>query len=572
MLSLTEAATTVKVSGPEDELQKVSNELSFRPENYWRAESYQVYESTAGKHGWDGYIYPLRIIKGTGIIARGLIWKLISTAEKLHVQVDTSGRLRNPFGNLVVDDVADDLLVGLVLDQNQRACIADWLSCGMGVHNVTVGGGKTATFAGACAVLKARFPEAHILYITHTERLVRQVFKELRQFLPKLDISQYGGGVKDNSGKDVVVATSACILRNFNTLRFSWLKKFMAVLVDESHHASSPSYEKILASIPAYFRLGASDSVKADDVSASTKIEGALGPVRLKIEPYELIRKGRLAKPHIYLVDVPDWKDRFKHCSHSAETETHAWVLLDGEWKKGVYLGPVYEVDAEAEDGIKKDRHGDPVQIQSLHRISIDGHELEISSRWCLLDRTYDRAIIRFKDRNDLIAEWVEYYSNQGWPTLVVATRTLHILILEATIKKRIGSDKVKILFSENSSAERDATFEWLKKSVGGVLITPLVKEGVSINELKAGVIADPVASWEYAKQLIGRFLRKKVSGEENEAHITWFIDRQHTNFRRGCYAVFDKLEKIRGFTYYYPVVHPSDVKPELRFSAAEKG
>lgn len=60
----------------------------------------------------------------------------------------------------------------------------------------------------------------------------------------------------------------------------------------------------------------------------------------------------------------------------------------------------------------------------------VDGHLYEVESRWCLLERVYDRAIILNKARNNLIADWTKYFSNQGKQTLVVCTRTLHILLL----------------------------------------------------------------------------------------------------------------------------------------------
>lgn len=566
MIELVEGPITVALRGPLAELEKASDELSFRPENYWRATSYQLYEQTNGEKGWDGYLRPLRIRTDpelVGYLPRGLVSRLETVLDVLGIRLEKR-LLANRFVNMVPDDLPDDLLQGdLPLDEDQRTCIAEWLSCGLGIHAVTVGGGKTAAFAGAAELLKRQMPTLRILYVTHTERLVRQSFKEFKRFLPHRSITQFGGGVRDPSGQDIVVSTNAILYRNIRELvRDGWFRTFGAVMYDEVHHAASDSAEKVLSRVTAYYRFGASDSVKEDDEVARMKIEGHFGPVRHRVEPLRLILEGRLASPHIYIVDVHEWQNKYKDCQHVAQPDTPGWVLLNDTWQKATYLGPVYELDRNGQEVL--DRKGQPVPVPSVHKMLVGTAELEVSSRWCLLDRTYDKAIIRFRDRNQLIVDWATYYSKQGWPTLVVATRTLHVMILAAELKRALGDDKVRMLFSDHNSDERDETFNWFKSTPGSVLVTPLVKEGVSINELRAGIIADPVSSWEYAKQLIGRFIRKKST--DNHAHITWFLDRQVLSYRRGCYSVFDELQKVRGFNFYHPCRGPETIATATRY------
>ena len=119
----------------------------------------------------------------------------------------------------------------------------------------------------------------------------------------------------------------------------------------------------------------------------------------------------------------------------------------------------------------------------------------------------------------------------------------------------------------KDTSVARDACFEWFKRTPGAVLITPLVKEGVSINEIKAGVIADYVADFEVANQLVGLFIRQKKKGTDNSAEIVWFRDRQHPSLRRGCNSVFRALEQIEGYTFYDPAPEPESLMP-----AAQQG
>lgn len=122
----------------------------------------------------------------------------------------------------------------------------------------------------------------------------------------------------------------------------------------------------------------------------------------------------------------------------------------------------------------------------------------------------------------------------------------------------------VRILFSAHASKERDETFEWLRQTPGAVLITPLVKERVSINEIRAGVVADHVVSYEVARQIIGRYIRKKDG--DNVAEIAWFIDRQHPRLKKNSLNLFKSLKKIRGYTFYHPCHIPGDLTLSKRY------
>jgi superfamily II DNA or RNA helicase len=338
------------------------------------------------------------------------------------------------------------------------------------------------------------------------------------------------------------------------------------LLVHNCHHSSSASWERILLTTPAFFRLGASDTTRQDDIVAFSKIHGLVGPIRNVVQVDPLIRIGRVAKPTIYIADNPAWRGRFSHVPHVAEPDSPAWVLLDNEWKKATYIGPVFE-KAEPnkktgdfrkgeEDGYKRDKKGELIQVQNQHRVLVGKDEHEMESRWCLLERTNDQAIVQFKERNALIAQWAKHFSDQGHPTLVVATRTLHILILQASIAKLVNPDLVRILFSNHDSKERDETFEWLKTTPGAVLITPLVKEGVSINEIRGGIVADHVVSHELMSQIIGRFIRQKKTGK-NECEIVMFLDRQHPRLQKNGLALVEQLEKIRGYDFVTGVLGP---------------
>ena len=883
MISLYESATHLVVTADADQINELVEDFKFRPAGYFYSPLYERYRLTKGEEGWDGYVRPLQKATSTAArILRGHKQELVGLCRMHGYKVNISKLLMSPFSDLQLEDVPADLIqADFYLDDHQRLCIQRWLVAGIGVNKVTVAGGKTATYAGAAALIKSRFPDARFLYLTPAERLVKQVTREMRKFLPGWDIGQFGGGVQQHSAKDMVICTVAMLNRHYNALKGKkWFDSFLAILYDEVHHCFTagtlvdgipiekiktgdfvrsfnhstgeveikrvlrvmksravrlikvkigafqiictpkhPFYtvdkgylpavslatgttvmhcttecsytdegntnkmqlvspavfpdskmeirpfsgrpssllqtgmfkgsekqiairnhvshkskirirayapeqsnaqhrcafemetihegleaesswwqwtfdsstgvigcchwlasgsagknrveangwvsvglqarcsgtefesghrsgwlrtqdgfgtgagqkerrsvetarvdgieilefrsaeefgkmcpdgyvynievednhnyfvedilvhncgaktsQKIVLAVPAFFRLGASDSIKEDDLARHNAIVGLFGPILNEVHAAPLMERGRLAKPHIYVVDAPEWNNRLRDVNYSPAGQSKAFVLIDGDWRRATYLGPVYEIDEKSnvktrpvktaeqnEDGSWA-TVDEPIIIQGLHRIQFEGEkeEHEVDSRWCLLDRMYDRCIIQFKPRNDLIVRWAKAYSDSGLPTLVVCTRTLHIYILEALLKAVIKPALVDILFGFDTPATRDNRFEWFRSTPGSVLVTPLVKEGVSINEIQAGVVADYVSDWEVANQIVGRFLRKKV-GPDNRAHITVFRDRQHPVLRRGCNAVFERLEKIQGYTFYDPAPTPEE-------------
>jgi superfamily II DNA or RNA helicase len=580
MINVAETATTLYLSGNTTEIESLRQEFKFRPKNFFMSIAYQQYQKTGGSHGWDGFIYPLFICRNGSItLPRGRKFDLFRYARNLGIKIDKSKMLENPLAKLELDDVEPDCIAGkFQLDTRQRQCIVEWLRHGLGICRVSVGGGKTETFAGAAALIKQKFPEYSIIYITQSERLVRQSAQRIRELLPDLEVGQYGGGKQETDARDMVVCTASVLHKNLDRLNSArYFDRFICVMYDECHHAGSPTSAKILDSIPAYYRLGASDTTKLNDTSKYYTIRGLLGPKLFEVNSQTLINENRLAIPHIHVVNIPEWRNKFSEVSYKPALGSSAYVLMDGNWIKGVYRGQVYEVD-EKTGNLRMKRHktaeideqGEfivekrPVIVSGLHRIEIDGKIAEIESRWCLLERMYDKAIIQFKSRNNLVIEWAEYFSGLKWPTVIVATRTTHVYILESMMKQKIDPSLVKILigYEDDTPKQRDEMFAWFKSTPGAVLITPLVKEGISINEIRAMVIADSLSDYEVARQIIGRAMRPKK--EKNEAHVVWFSDNQHPVLASGTKKVLSYLKDTEGFVYHEGETSPANVQGEL--------
>lgn len=579
MICVQESTTSLLITGdPEDveDLERLAEMFRFRPNGYFYAPSYQRWSISDGAEGWDGFIRPMaRRSFDRYSLPRGRKADLLRYLDDLGISADLEGLLKNPLEAIELDDVRPDLIAGkFALDLRQRQCIMEWLRAGVGLVQASVGSGKTEMFGGAAALLRELIPDARFIYITPSERLVKQSSERLRSMLPGWDIGQYGGGKHNKDASDMVVCTVAILNRNFGKLMHEgFFDTFSAVLYDEVHHAASPSSQNVLEAIPAFFRFGASDSAKEKDPSKYYAIRGQFGPRLLRIDSAPLIESGRLAAPRIYIVDIDTWKARFDHVTHKAAVDSKAFVLLDNRWVEGKYKGPVYELNpkngkivtrkvktAELDEFgcfIDEDR---PVIAKGLHAVEIDGQNYEVESRWCLLDRLYDRAIIQFKDRNNLVVDWARHFSAKGDPTVVVATRTTHVYILEGMLKRVVDPNLVRILigYEDSSPQQRDEMFTWFKSTPGAILVTPLVKEGVSINEIRAVVVADHVADAEVARQIIGRALRPKL--KDNRAHVVWFWDRQNKTLSRSCRQLFDSLETADGFQFFRPCAGPDSV------------
>lgn len=579
MINVQERIVSLGISGDPQEISDIVDKLKYKHPHRRRILSYALYSRTDGQQGWDGYCKPLKRVDARNAEAmRGYKHRILEAIKALQIELDPESKiLESPYKHITSDDVPDDIINSdFPLDENQRNIIAFWLQQGMGIGKIAVNGGKTAAFAGFAAMLKSQHEKARVLYITDRERLTSQVDIEMRKFLPDWHITKFGGGSSDEDGRDMVVCTLAMLRTHKADLAvLGWFNTFHAIMFDECHHAATDTAEALLQEFKgAYFRVAASDTIKFDDQLKFDKITGLCGPVLMTVHQQELIESGRSAVPHIYLLDPEDWKDCLRRVPYRPETGTRAWVLLDGEesMRKGTYVSPVYKRDEETGElkthkvksleGIKFVSTETPIVVPGLHTVNIDGLDYEVDSSYCLLERSVDRCIVNFSKRNDLIAEWAQYFSTEkGKRTVIVATRTVHVLLLEAKLTNTPGIDpeKVMTLVGEDTSSKRDKVFAWFKRTPGAILITPLIKEGVSINEIEAGIIADYVGDWEYANQIIGRFIRKKEG--DNSVEIAWFIDRQQPRFEKGCLQLFKNLKALKGYVYYWPVEHPCDIQ-----------
>lgn len=571
MIRFKETATQLIVFGDQpSEIAELCEAFKVRPKGYFFSPKYEQFRISGGKEGWDGYV---RHMQRTGPkearILRGRRDEVLHEAGIMGLTMDKSGLFPTQFPELTLADISPKVIESkFELDDFQRQSILQLLKSSVGIVKATVSAGKTAIFAGAAAMVKKKFPDARFLYITPAERLVRQVTPEMRRFLPGWDIGQFGGGSDKAFAEDMVVCTLAMVRRHLPRLiREGWTRRFMCLLFDEVHHCISPSAQEILLSISAFFRFGASDSIKHDDPEKHGMMKGLIGNIVHTIDVQPHIQSGRIARPHVYFCPAGK-SNKFDLLPYQAVPNSKAWCLVEGQWRPGTYTGPVYQVDArgqvkmekktelvENELGVKVQQVVEvPVVDTGFHSIRFDGSEeiSKVESRWCLLQRVHDQAIVNNGFRNDLIVKWARHFSSRGLCTLIVCTRTLHIYILESLLKQYLDDSLVRICYGWSTSKQRDDTFEYFKSTPGCVLVTPLAKEGVSIPEIRAAIVADSVSNPELANQIIGRAIRRKLTGE-NSAEIVWFHETQHAFLRRNSRRIAHVFKLVHKYEVYDP-------------------
>ena len=109
------------------------------------------------------------------------------------------------------------------------------------------GTGKTVT-----AVMDAKSCGGRVLFLAHTQELVNQAAETFRKLWPSVTVGRYVEGMKQPNAHVVCgsVQSVALHLEQFRDDAFDYL------IVDEAHHASADTYQKVLSYFKPSFTLG----------------------------------------------------------------------------------------------------------------------------------------------------------------------------------------------------------------------------------------------------------------------------------------------------------------------------
>lgn len=119
------------------------------------------------------------------------------------------------------------------------------------------GTGKTVT-----AVMDAKFCGGRTLFLAHTHELVEQAAEAFRKLWPEVTVGRYVDAVKQSNAHVVCgsIQSVALNLHKFKDNDFNYL------IIDEAHHASADTYQKVLGYFKPGFTLGLTATPeRADD-------------------------------------------------------------------------------------------------------------------------------------------------------------------------------------------------------------------------------------------------------------------------------------------------------------------
>ncbi|MDO5794127.1 MAG: DEAD/DEAH box helicase [Turicibacter sp.] len=349
---------------------------------------------------------------------------------------------------------------------------------------IPTGGGKTLT---ACWWLLngALNKRKKVLWLAHRQLLLEQAIKafELNAYADvmteRLEFSyRVISGVHQSATMikptdDLLIVSKDSLVKNIKQLN-RWLKqeKELYVVVDEAHHASAPTYEKILnylkQKVPNLKLLGLTATPFRSDARHLSDIFP--DDIAYKVDLTDLIKRGILSLPH------------FEEC------QTDLVLNLTKEEQQRL----------EFEDWI-------PTDIA----IKMAKHKL----------------------RNALI---VKQYNYQKYgQTIVFAINRIHAVVLKTLFEKSgvkcgliISRETDDVLEMKQFGLENKATIKAYQLGEIHVLINVnILTEGVDLPQTQSVFLTRPTTSAALMTQMIGRALRGSKAGGTDDAYIVSFID-----------------------------------------------
>ena len=121
------------------------------------------------------------------------------------------------------------------------------------------GTGKTVT-----AVLDAKRVGGRTLFVAHTMELVNQAYNTFKSLWQKTTVGKFADSVKDNDS-NVICGSIQSVALNLDTFNDN---DFDYIIIDEAHHATAETYQKVLAYFKPKFILGLTATPeRADDTN-----------------------------------------------------------------------------------------------------------------------------------------------------------------------------------------------------------------------------------------------------------------------------------------------------------------
>lgn len=302
--------------------------------------------------------------------------------------------------------------------------------------------------------------------------------------------------------------------KNLKTPQAKFLKSLEVLMIDECHHATAPSYAKLISFIEAPIRFGFTatpigafyKNKEGQMVTDSIKIKAMIGPMIENRGTKQLIDEGWLSVPNIFMIQ---------------------------------------------------------------NDIEFDGNILSF-------EEEVERCILMNKQRNEIGAELISSKYKEGKNVIVFVTRIEHGKILTRLLQEKgVPADTIRYATGQVVGSSRKEMFNDYKDGSAKILIGTVLNEGLNF-QCQVGVNMAGGYTPKAAIQRLGRVLRKPrgPSGDvdtdfHNEVEYYDFLDSAKRNpdgsKRRGKnpHPFFVKHGHMRIETYIEEGHNISIVNPE---------
>ncbi len=160
---------------------------------------------------------------------------------------------------------------------DQKHAVKKLVAHDVGVLHAPTAFGKTVTAIGVITKRKT-----NTLILTHTRQLVDQWKERLSAFVDGAEIGVIGGGKRKPTGC-IDIATYQSLLNKKDNSVDPLLLNYGQVIIDECHHISAPSYERLLSDVRARFVLGLTATPERQDGHQPIIFMQA-GPIRHRVK------------------------------------------------------------------------------------------------------------------------------------------------------------------------------------------------------------------------------------------------------------------------------------------------
>ena len=176
------------------------------------------------------------------------------------------------------------------LRKEQVKAVDVMMKYNVGVLHAPTAFGKTVTAIG---LINRR--KVSTLILVHSKQLLEQWKERLSMFLNGVDIGIIGGG-RRKPCRQIDVATYQSLINRKNNTVDNIVLEYGQIIIDECHHLSSPSYERLLSEVHSKYVVGVTATPQRQD-GLQPLIFMHAGPIRYAVAQSESQTFEQVIKP-----------------------------------------------------------------------------------------------------------------------------------------------------------------------------------------------------------------------------------------------------------------------------------